>query len=147
MPRLMRVDVFSLRMLQYDYATQAVIESRQAWLLTACAVHCNLDFGLCAKYVGGEYTAKWRGAEVIPGAVRGLVSEVCLDHMRRVVDHGCPSKFNLEEPAKTKEAFIHEENNPSVKKNMEVVLKMMNDNGRKSRAIPISSLGCAGYLK
>ena len=115
-----------------------VIERRQAWLLAACVIHYDLDFGLCAsaRYLGGEYTAKWRDVEAILGAVRGLVLEVDLGHMRRILDHGCPVEFNWEEPAENKEAFIYRGNNPSVKKNMDVVRKAMNNKKRKSHVTP-----------
>jgi hypothetical protein len=115
----MRVDFSSLRIPRHNYATQVVIEPRRAWLLAACAVRYDLDFGLCARYLGGEYTAKWRDVEATRGAVRGLVSEVDLDHMRCILGHGCPAKFNWEESAKNKEAFIRRGNNPSVKKKHE----------------------------
>ena len=95
-PKLRRVDFSSLRMSRYNGATQAVIKTRRIWLLLliACAAHYDLDFGLCARYLGGEYTAKWRDVESIPGAVTGLVSDVDLDHMRRILDHRCPAEFN-----------------------------------------------------
>ena len=68
--------------------------------------------------------------------MRGLDSEVDLDPMRRILDHGCPAEFNWEEPAENKEVFIRRGNNPSVKKNMDVVHKTMNDKERKSHVIP-----------
>ena len=58
-PKLMSVNSFSLRMPRYDYATQAVIKPHRAWLLAACVIHYDLDFGLCTRYVGGKHTAKW----------------------------------------------------------------------------------------
>ena len=135
-PRLMQVNFLSLRIPRHNYATQAMIEPRQAWLLAACAVHYDLDFCLCARYLGGEYTVKWRDVKAILRTVRGLVSEVDLNPMRRILNHGYPAEFNLKEPAKNKEAFVRRGNNPSVKKKIEVVHKTMNDGERKSHVIP-----------
>ena len=92
--------------------------------------------GLCARYLRGEHTAKWRDVEAIRGAVRWLALEVDLDHMRRILDHRCPAEFNWEEPAENKEAFIRRGNTPSAKKNMDVVRKTMNNKERKSHVIP-----------
>ena len=50
---------------RHDYADQTEIDPKRVRLFAACAVHYNLDFGLVARYVGGEYLAKWRDTETI----------------------------------------------------------------------------------
>ena len=50
-PKLLNIDFSSLKLPRYDYGTQAQIEPRRVWLLAACAVHYNLDFGLCVRYL------------------------------------------------------------------------------------------------
>ena len=70
--------------------------------MAACTVHYNLDFRLCIRYLDGEYIVKWYGVEGICGAVKGLVSDTELNHMRIILDSGCPAKFNWEEPAENK---------------------------------------------
>ena len=105
------------------------------WLLAACAVHYNLDFELCIRYLDREYTAKWRDVEGTIETVKGLVSDTDLDHMRRTLDRGCPAKFNWEEPLENKEVFIRRGNNPSVHKNVKIVQKTMNDKERKSHVL------------
>ena len=72
------------------------------WLLVACTVHYDLDIGLVVRYLGGEYTAKWRDIEAIVGAVEGLVSKVDIGHMKRTLERECPATLNWEEPPKTK---------------------------------------------
>ena len=135
-PKLLNVDFSSLKLPRHDYMSQVQIEPRRVWLLAACAVHYNLDFGLCIRYLDGEYTAKWRDVESILGAVKGLVSHTDLDHMRRILDSGCPANFNWEESTENKEVFISRGNNPSVDKNVEIVKKTMNDEERKSHVLP-----------
>ena len=75
-----------MRLPRHDGVTQAQIELIRVWLLAACAVHYNLDLGLCVRYLGGEYTTKWRDIETIFGAVEGLVSDTDLEHMHILVD-------------------------------------------------------------
>ena len=134
-PKLLNVDFSSLRLPRHDYISQVQIEPRRVWLLAACAVHYTLDFGLCIRYLDGEYTAKWRDVEGIIWAVKGLVSHTDLNHMRRILDSGCPANCNWEEPAENKELFIHRGNNPSVDKNAEIVQKTMTDKERKSHVL------------
>ena len=83
----------------------------------------------------GEYTVKGRDAEGIIGDVKYVVSDTYLNHLRRILDSGCPAKFNWEEPAENKEVFIHRGNNPSVNKNVEIFQKTMNDEERKSHVL------------
>ena len=125
-PLLLKTDFSSLRLPRYDYADQTEIDPTRVWLLGACAVHYNLDFGLVVRYVRGEYLATWRDTESILGAVSGLVSDVDIVHMRRILTLGCPAELNWEEPAENKEIFLERGNNPSVDKNKPVVTSTLN---------------------
>ena len=53
-PKLMKVDFSSLHEPWYDYAHQTEIDRHRVWLLAACAVHYNLDFGLVMRYMPDE---------------------------------------------------------------------------------------------
>ena len=79
---------------RYDYADQKEIDPHMVRLLAACAVHYNLDFGLVLRYISGEHLAKWRDADAIITAVQDLISDEDIDHTRRILDRGCPAKFN-----------------------------------------------------
>ena len=48
-PLLLKTDFSSLRLPRYDYADQTKIDPKRVWLLAACAVHYNLDFGLVVR--------------------------------------------------------------------------------------------------
>ena len=122
-PVLIKVDFSSLGMPRQNYDEQVEIDPERVRLFTACLIHYNMDPGLVARYVRGEYLAKWRDTEAIIAAVQGLISDEDVAHMRRILDVGCPAKFNWEEPAENKEAFIRRGNNPSVEKNKPVVNK------------------------
>ena len=82
----MCVNFSGLRVPHCDYTVPVEIKPHRIWLLVVCAVHYDLDFGLCARYLGGEYTAKWRDVESILSAVKGLVSDTDLDHMHRILN-------------------------------------------------------------
>jgi hypothetical protein len=55
-PRLLQIDFTSLKTPVMDYASHTSIAPARVWMLTACAVHYDLDFGLVTRYLGGEYT-------------------------------------------------------------------------------------------
>ena len=55
-PRLLQVDFTSLKDPVLDYASHTLIGPICMRILTACAVHYNLDFGLVTRHLGGEYS-------------------------------------------------------------------------------------------
>ena len=64
-PKLMNVDFSSLRIPRYDYASQTEIDKRRVWLLAACAVHYNLDFGLVVRFLPEDVLARHRDKAAI----------------------------------------------------------------------------------
>ena len=56
--------------------------------------------------------AKWRYTEGIVDAVKDLVSESDLKHIRRILTSGCPADFNWEESSGNKDTFVRRDNNP-----------------------------------
>ena len=58
--KLINVIFLSLLNERLDYADQTEIKKDQVWLMAACAVYYDLDFGLVLRFLSGEYTAEWR---------------------------------------------------------------------------------------
>ena len=63
-------------------------------MMTACAVHFGLDFGLVVRYLAGEYTAALRNVDLILKDARPYVSDETLVHMRRLLTR-CTSTTKL----------------------------------------------------
>ena len=98
-PKLMKVDFSSLRKPWYEYADQtADIDRHRVWLLAACAVHYNLDFGLVMRYMPDKMLAKWWEKDRILAAARPVVSDEDFEHMNRILTCECPAEFNWKEP-------------------------------------------------
>jgi hypothetical protein len=93
-PRLLTLDFTSLRLQRVGYESQTHISPNRIDLLTACAVHYNLDFGLVVRYLGGEYTAKWRDTHAILAHLRPVADPSDLAHVERILTIGCPAHFN-----------------------------------------------------
>lgn len=104
--------------------------------MAACAVHYSLDFGLVVRFLGNEYTAKWRDADEIVSHVEGLVSTSDLVHMQRILTVGCPAEFNWEEPAANKEVFVRRAASAPLARHMAIVDKALNKEERNSHIIP-----------
>ena len=137
-PMLMDIDFSELREPRFDYAEQDEIQRSRVWQMNACAVHYNMDFGLVTRYLAGEYTAEWRDANEILSTLPEGVSEDDREHIRRIIERGCPAEFNWEEPADNKETFIRRGNNPTVRANMQLVIKTLNKEERNHHIMPFS---------
>jgi hypothetical protein len=57
-PRLLQVNFTSLKDPVLDYASHTLIAPTCVRLLTACAVHYDLDFRLVTRYLGNKYKAE-----------------------------------------------------------------------------------------
>jgi len=138
-PRLLQVDFTSLRDPVLDYASHTSIAPTRVRLLTACAVHYDLDFGLVTRYLGGEYTAEWRDVNKIISTCEPLVTPEVLGQMERILTTGCPSYFNWEEDTDNKHAFVSRRNLPSVAQH---VAKTLTKEVRNSHLIPMARWVC-----
>ena len=141
-PGLLQLDFSSLRDPVLDYATQTLIEPSRVQLMTACAVHYNLNIGLVVRYLGGEYTASWRSVTDILNAAAPYVTEEVFSHLQRVLTLGCPAEFDWHEPVENKNRFIVRENLPNVNQYAEVAQKTVTKEVRNSHLIPFASWVC-----
>jgi len=124
-PRLLQADFTSLRDPILDYASHTSIAPTRVQLLTACAVHYDLDFGLVTRYLGGKYTAEWHDVNEIISTCEPLVTPEVLGQIECILTTGCPSYFNWEEDAANKRAFVSRCNFPSVAQHGNLVAKTL----------------------
>ena len=137
-PRLLQVNFTSLKDPVLDYASHTSITPTRVRLLTACAVHYDLDFGLVTRYLGGEYTAEWYDVTKIISTCKPFVAPEVLGQMERILTTGCPSYFNWEKDATNKRAFVSRRNLPSVVQHGKLVTKMLTKEVRNSHLIPMA---------
>ncbi len=141
-PRLLQVDFTSLKDPVLNYASHTSIAPTRVRLLTACAVHYDLDFGLVTCYLGGEYTAEWRNVTKIISTCKPFVAPEVLGQMERILITGCPSYFNWEEDATNKRVFVSRRNLPSVAQHGELVAKMLTKEVHNSHLILMARWVC-----
>ena len=89
--QLQSVDFSSLKQPRLNYADQAVISQEQDDLATACAIHYVLHTGMVIRYLKGEYVGESRDEERILEAVSPYISVKDCQHIKRIINQGCPS--------------------------------------------------------
>ena len=141
-PKLMGVDFSSLLDERLDYADQTQIKKERVWLMMACAVYYDLDFGLVLRFLSGEYTASWRDVDAIMAAIDERVSPSDRDHIWRILTKGCPANLVWEEEAENKETFLRRGNNPSIKAHWKAVKKTLNKEERNHHIMPFERWMC-----
>ena len=141
-PRLLQVDVMSLRDPVPDYASHTSIMPTHVRLLTACAVHHDLDFRLVTRYLGGEYTAEWHDVNEINYTCEPIVSSQVISQMEHILTTGCPSYFNWEKDAANNRTFVSWRNLPSVAQHGKLVVKTLTKEVCNSHLIPMAWWVC-----
>ena len=72
-PRLADVNFKSLQDRRVNYAKQEEIQEQWVEKLSAAAVYYGLDFGLVTRYLGHEFTDKWRNVDAIMQHISPLI--------------------------------------------------------------------------
>ena len=104
--------------------------------MVTCEVYYDLDFGLAMRYFGGKYTAEWRDVCDISAELGIKVSGSDREHICQIMTRGFPAEFNWEELIENKERLIRRNNNPLVKANVQLILKMLDMMERNHHVVP-----------
>ena len=95
--RLRGIDFSEVKLPRYDYADQTKISQERVDLSTACAIHYGLNTGMVVRYLKGEYVGESRNSKRILDEVSPYIDEVDCEHIKRIIDQGCPSYLDFEE--------------------------------------------------
>jgi hypothetical protein len=96
------VDFSSLTILRFHYVEQTKISKERVDLATACATHNGLHMGKVICYIRGEYTGENRDADTIFAVVSPCIEKEDCDHIRQIINQGCPSYLKFEETFENK---------------------------------------------
>jgi len=135
-PELMDVDFSSLRDAREGYADQQEIDPERVRDDTSCLVYYGLDMGLVTRFLGPEYTGRWKDADRIMSVARQFGSESDIKNIENQLQHGCPTMFDYEETQENKMTFLERGNEPSLEMNPEMVAETLNEEERNSHVIP-----------
>ncbi|KAL7529165.1 hypothetical protein ACHAXR_005018 [Thalassiosira sp. AJA248-18] len=138
-PILMKVDFSSLNQPRLDYAEQKEIPVDRVILMTACAVHYGLDFGLVVRYLGHEYTGESRNLQLIKDECGPHIEPEDLAQIIRILTKGCPAELNYEMPYEMKMRMLRRGNQKSVLENDKEVRETMNKEEKHCHVVPFIS--------
>jgi hypothetical protein len=91
------VDFSTLKLPCLDYAKQTETSEKRIYLATACAIYYRLNMGMIICYIKGEYVGKSRNADTILASVSPHINFKDCQHIKQIINQGCPSQLNFEE--------------------------------------------------
>jgi len=87
------------------------------------------------RYLKGEYVGESRDADKILSAVSPYINEDDCNHIRRIIDQGCPSYLDFEEDYDNKHLVLRKGNQQTFLKYPEVTAKAMNKEEKNSHVL------------
>ena len=130
------VDVSTLRLPCLDYAKQTEISDKRVDLATACAIHYGLNTDMVFRYIKGEYVGKSRNADAILVLVSPHIGDEDCQHIKQIINQGCPFQLNFEEEYQNKHAVLRKGNQYTFLQHPEVRAKTMNKEEKNSHILP-----------
>ena len=112
--------------------------------MVACAVYCDLGFGLVLRFLAGEYTVEWRDVNAIIQAVEPHVSKSDREHIFWILTDRCSAKLVWEETAQNKEIFIKCGNNLSINAHWDKVIEVFNKEDQNHHIMVFPRWICGG---
>ena len=88
------------------------------------------------RYLKGEYVGESWDAEKILVAVSPYISEVDCEHIKRIINQGCPSHLDFEEDYDNKHVVLCKGNQQTFLEHPEVTAKAMNKEERNNHVLP-----------
>ena len=124
--QLRSVNFSNLKLPRLNYAEQTEISQERVDMETACAIYYGLHIGMVIRYIKGEYVRESCDSGRIHSAVSPYISEVDCEHIKRIIDQGCPSYLDFEEDYDNKHSVLKKGNQQTFLEHPEVTAKAMN---------------------
>ncbi len=105
-------------------------------MATACSIHYGLNIGMVIQYLKGEYVGKSRDANTILSVVWSLISNKDCEHIKQIINQGCPSHLDFEEDYKNKHRVLRKGNQQTFLEYPKVTAKAMNKEEKNSHVLP-----------
>ena len=104
-------------------------------LATACAIHYGLNVGMVVQYLKGEYVGESRNTNRILEKVLPYINEVDCEHIKRIIDQGCPFHLDFEEEYDNKHMVLQKGNQLTFLQFPKVTVKAMNKEEKNSHVL------------
>ena len=133
--RLRGINFSKVKLPRYDYAEQTKISQERVDLATACTIHYEFNTGMVVRYLKGEYIGESRNSKRILEKVSPYIDEVDCEHIKRIIDQGCPSHLDFEEEYDNKHMVLQKGNQLTFLQFPEVTAKAMNKEEKNSHVL------------
>ena len=142
-------DFAELRNARIGYESQLTIQQHRVDMATAGMIHYGLHPGMFVRYVGGEYVSESRDINQVIRDISPYASAEDVEHVRRILTQGCPSKLDYMEQSSSKLQTIRQGNHSTISDYPDIVRESMNKLDKNSQVIPIKSwiLHFSPYLR
>jgi hypothetical protein len=130
------VDFTSLKLPSHDYAEQTTISSKRVDQTTACAIHYRLNLGMVIGFLMGEYVGEMRDVAAILAEVSPYINEEDREHIKCIINQGCPSHLDFKEEYENKHLALWKGNQHTFLLHPEVTTKAMNKEEKNSHILP-----------
>jgi hypothetical protein len=140
--QLRSINFSKLKLPRFDYADQTKISHERVNLATACVIHYGLNTGMVVRYLKGKYVGESRDADAITKKVSPYIDDVNCEHIKQVINLGCPSHINFEEDYNNKCKVLQKGNQQTFLQFPEVTAKAMN---KEKKRIATSWLLSGGW--
>jgi hypothetical protein len=130
------VDFTSLKLPRLNYAEQTKISGERVDQATACAIHYGLNPGMVIRFLMGEYVGETRDSATILAKVSPYINKEDSEHIKRIIDQGCPSHLHFEQEYENKHLALLKGNQHTFLLHPKVTAKAMNKEEKNSHVLP-----------
>jgi len=147
--RWQSLDFSTLREPRWNYEDQTEVDPHRIEMASAAMFHFGLHPGKFVRWMGGEYIGASRDVLRVIEAVKDLISDDDLFHLRQILLQGCPHKLQFEESFASKQVIMMRGNQKNFVDHPDIVRKTLNKEDRYSHLIPIDRILCllSPYLR
>jgi hypothetical protein len=108
------------------YANQTAISLERVDLATVCTIHYGLHVGMVIRYIKGAYVSESRDADAILKVVSPYIKDEDCNHIKCIINQGCPPYLDFEEDYDNKQAVLCKGNQHTFLRHPDVTAKAMN---------------------
>ena len=76
------------------YQEQEFIPHERIMMFLAAAIYYNFNMATVMRYIGNNYTAKYRDVPTIMNTIRGILDDRVCNDVHRIITTGCPAKVS-----------------------------------------------------
>jgi hypothetical protein len=118
---------------------QLCIDDERVNLRTAMLFHYDMDLATVHHQIGGNHISAHHNSAKILARLQHLLEPKLIEELRRILVNGCPAQLNVEGTSQEFTEMFAYGNHPSLTKNLDKVMVMMNKEDKKDHVLMFPS--------